>query len=186
MTHLRHASDFDRDFTAARRKPDDLFYRFEAQLTFTPIGLVPEGLRMGLAFEGRVVQGLLEGARVWGSDPLVIRPDGVGVLDVHKMIAFGGANMYEHVRGFCAPPAELELPALEAIAQPGFQFPDVPFPITGFSTFAAPSGPFEHLNRRIARIDGHSSFATGRLVIEARLVAPEVVDGVVGAVAAMV
>lgn len=145
------------------------FYRFEAQLEFTPIGLVPEGLRMALSFEGEVVQGPLEGARVWGSDPLVIRPDGVGVLDVSKIISFAGVNFYEHVRGYCLPPDGLQTPALEVIAEPNFRFPDVRFPITGFSTFAAPPGRFQHLNRRLARIDGHSSFATGRLVIEARL-----------------
>lgn len=158
-------------------RPDerDPFYRFEAQLKFTPIGLVPEGLRLALAFEGKVVTGALEGARVWGSDPLVIRRDGVGVLDVNKIISFNGANLYEHVRGFCAPPQGMEVPPLEVIADPSFRFPDVPFPITGFSTFAAAGEPFAALNRRLARIDGHASFATGRLVIEARLVNPRVV-----------
>lgn len=150
----------------------DPFYRFEAQLEFTPIGLVPEGLRLALAFEGKVVAGALEGARVWGSDPLVIRRDGVGVLDVNKLISFNGANLYEQVRGFCAPPPGMEVPPLEVIAQPSFRFPDVPFPITGFSTFAAAAEPFAVLNGRLARIDGHASFATGRLVIEARLVEP--------------
>lgn len=148
------------------------FYRFEAQLEFTPIGLVPEGPRMGLSFEGKVVAGPLTGARVWGNDPLVIRRDGVGVLDVNKLISFNGVTLYEHVRGFCAPPSGMQVPPLEMLAAPDFRYPDVPFPITGFSTFAAASEPFVELNQRLARIDGHASFATGRLVIEARLVEP--------------
>ena len=156
-----------------RSERDEPFYRFEAQLQFAPIGIVPEGLRMALSFDGTVVSGPLEGARVWGTDPLVIRSDGIGVLDVSKIISLGdGVNLYEHVRGFCSPPPGMDVPPLEVIGAPGFTFPDVPFPITGFSTFAAASPHYTHLNRRLARIDGHASFATGRLVIEARLVDP--------------
>lgn len=145
------------------------YYRFEAQLSITPIGLVPEGLRMDLSFQGRVTGGTFDGARVWGTDPLLIRSDGVGILDVHKMIAKADTIVYEHVRGYCLPPAGLEMPPLDVIARPDFEFPDVPFAISGFSTFAAPSEQLASLNTRLARIVGHSSFATGRLVIEAHL-----------------
>lgn len=162
---------------------NQLFYRFEASIEAQPIGLMPEGLRMALSFEGRVTEGELRGATVAGSDPLLIRSDGVGVLDVNKRIALADVTLYEHVYGYFAPPRHVAAPPLEAMAEPDFAFPDLPFPITGFSVFAAPKGRLFHLNRRIARIDGHSNLASGRLVIEARLVQPGCVDGVRGVAA---
>ena len=56
-------------------------YRFEATLTESvPVGLVPEGVRLDVHFEGEVVEGALTGARVRGIDYLLLRADGVGVI----------------------------------------------------------------------------------------------------------
>jgi hypothetical protein len=61
----------------------DLLYRLEGQMTETvPIGLVPEGVRLDVYFEGRLTHGQLAGARVRGIDYLLLRADGVGVTDV--------------------------------------------------------------------------------------------------------
>ncbi len=69
-----------------------------------PIGLVPEGIRMTVGYEGEISVGMLEGARVWGIDPLLLRADGVGVIDTAKTISDGETTLYEHVQAYCIPP----------------------------------------------------------------------------------
>ena len=170
----------DRSNNPAATEP---LYRFEAQLDFNPIGLVAEGIRMASSFEGRVTGGLLarhgfDGARVWGVDHLLLRSDGVGVIDAQKTISAGEMHLAEHVRGYCIPPAGMEPPPLEAVLAPGFAWPDVPFPIQGFSTFHVHAGLPELavLNRAIARIDGRASFVTGALEITTRIVPRSTMD----------
>lgn len=147
-----------------------LLYRFEAQLTVTPIGLVPEGLRMANSFEGRITQGILRGARVWGIDHLLLRTDGVAVIDAPKTLSNGGTHVFEHVRGYGLPPDGLSMPPLEALLDPAFEWPDMLFPIVGSSTFRTAIPDLLHLNRAVSRIDGWFSFKTGGLAVETRLV----------------
>jgi hypothetical protein len=157
------------------KRPDaqqPLLYRFEASVDVKPVGLVPEGLRLIVTFDGRVTHGLLAGARVWGTDPLLLRRDGVGVIDAPKAISTGDITFHEHVRGYCTPPDGLALPPLEALLEPGFAWPDVLFTVHGFSMFSAAGPKLAALNRAIARIDGRASFARGRLAVETRLMEP--------------
>lgn len=152
------------------RGGDELLYRFEARLDFVPIGRVPEGLRMANSFDGRVTEGAFEGARVWGIDHFLLRPDGVGVVDAPKTISGDGFHLFEHVRAYCLPPEGMEAPPLDAILEPGFEWPDVPFRVHGFSTFRAATPELEYLNRAAARIDGWADMATGALAVETSLV----------------
>ncbi len=147
-------------------------YQFEAQLELNTIGLVPEGLRMANRFEGRITAGLLRGARVWGIDHFVIRSDGIGLIQAEKTISLGGLHLYEHVQAYCYPPAGLPLPALEALVAPGFEWPDVFFPMQGFSTFRAAHPEYLYLNRALARVQGAGNFSSGALRIETSLLAP--------------
>lgn len=146
-----------------------LLYRFEANLEIVPIGIVPEGLRLSVAFDGRITAGILEGARVWGVDPLLLRRDGVGVIDAPKTIFDGRIGIFEHARGYCRPPEGLTMPPLEALLEPGFTWPDVLFPIQGFSLFRAAAPELAFLNDAVASIEGWASFASGRLAIETRI-----------------
>lgn len=146
-----------------------LLYRFEANVEVLPIGIVPEGLRMTVSFDGRVTEGLLEGARVWGIDPLLMRRDGVGVVDAPKTISDGKTTVFEHVRGYCSAPKGLSMPPLETLLEPGFTWPDVLFPVHGFSFFRAAAPELAFLNDAVASIEGWASFAAGRLVIETRI-----------------
>lgn len=148
---------------------EPLLYRFEAALTVTPIGLVPEGIRMANAFEGRVTRGVLEGARVWGIDHLLLRTDGIAVIDAQKTLSGDGVHVVEHVRGYGFPPPGLHLPPLEELLDDAFVWPDVLFPVLGASTFRAAAPQLSYLNREVARIDGWFNFATGGLAIETRL-----------------
>lgn len=157
---------------AAAQAALPLLYRFEAQLAFVPLGIVPEGLRMANSFEGRVTEGMLEGARVWGIDHLLLRRDGVAVIDAQKTISLGDAHVHEHVHGYCLPPDGMDVPPLEAVLTPGFQWPDVAFPIVGASTFRCGVPALAHLNRAVAAIAGEANFVTGALTIETRLLQP--------------
>ena len=160
----------ERTHDLAARTEGQLLYRFEAKLEIMPIGLVPEGIRMANSFEGTVTEGDFVGARVWGIDHLLLRRDGVGVIDAPKTISDSDRHLYEHVRGYWMPPEGMEAPPLEALLDPCFEWPDTLFPVHGFSTFRAGHPELEYLNRAIARIDGWSNPRTGGLVVETRLV----------------
>jgi hypothetical protein len=147
----------------------ELLYRFEAKLDVNVVGLVPEGLLMSNPFEGRVTAGSFLGARVWGIDPFLLRRDGVGIVDVPKTLSGDGFHVQEHVRAYALPPEGLTLPPLEALLEPGFEWPDVAFPIHGSSTFRAAAPELAWLNRAVARVDGSANMATGALIIETRL-----------------
>jgi hypothetical protein len=147
----------------------ELLYRFEADLELTPVGLTPEGIRMTVDYDGTVTTGMLEGARVWGSDPLLLRADGVGVIETAKTISDGTTALYEYVRGYCIPPDGMTIPAPEVILDPSFEWPDADFPILGSSMFRSGSPEYAHLNTTIAAIEGWANFSTQRNAIETRL-----------------
>ena len=148
---------------------DGFLYRFEAQLFVNPVGLVPEGLLMSNAFEGTITDGFMRGGRVSGVDQLLIRRDGISVIDAPKTLELDQRRVVELVRGYCIPPAGLNMPELEQLLAPGFQWPDVPFTIRGCSTFRVADAELSELSGGIARIDGTVSMATGKLVVETRL-----------------
>lgn len=155
----------------------NLLYRFEARLDLNPVGLTAEGFRMANTFEGRVTDGHLmagplAGARVWGVDHFILRRDGVGIVDAQKTLSAGGIHLVEHVRGYATPPEGVELPPLEALAEPDFIWPDLHFPIHGFSQFRAAHDDLAWLNRVHAGIEGWVNMSTGALAIETRIVEP--------------
>jgi len=163
----------DRRGAAARiPAPGDLMYRFEGQLTsVNPVGVLPEGLQLANAFEGTVTHGALAGARVWGVDHFLVRPDGVGVLDAPETFSRGDLHVIGQVRGYALPPAGAPAPPLEAMLDPAFEWPDVPFALKGAVLFRAAHPDLDWMNRVIAVITGEVNMRTGRLVVEARVAA---------------
>jgi hypothetical protein len=162
----------DRPEVASRQTQETLLFQFQAQLNVLPIGIVPEGLRMANSYEGIVTDGEIPtGARVWGNDHLLLRSDGVCVIDAQTTISqVDGVHIYEEVHGYCLPPEGMQVPPLEVLLEPGFEWPDVDFPIVGFSTFRAAAPQYAYLNGVTARIDGWANFKTGGLAIETRAV----------------
>jgi hypothetical protein len=157
--------------TSAARAPrqGELLYRFEGQLTdMLPVGVLPEGLRLVNPFEGTVTDGPLAGARVWGIDHFLVRPDGVGVLDAPETFSRGELHVAGQVRGYAFPPVGAPVPPLQAMLQPDFVWPDVPFRILGSVMFRTSSPELDWMNRALAVISGHVTMSTRRLVIEAR------------------
>jgi hypothetical protein len=149
----------------------ELIYRFEGQLgEMRPIGLFPEGIRFHNDFDARVVAGPFEGGRIFGLDQFLLRPDGVGVIDAPEVIEWGTSRVSVRVRGYVVPPPGLPVPPLEVVAAPDFEFPDVPFRVTGSATFRTAVPGLAGLNRTIAVVEGTVSLATGRLEVEARAV----------------
>ncbi len=132
--------------------------------------MVPEGLRIILPFDGMVVEGALTGYRIEGTDSLLLRDDGVGVIDAQKRLVGPSDQLLEHLRGYCLPPVGLTLPPLEEFLAPEFQWPRALFPVIGFSTFHAAVGDKRWMNRALAQVAGWSSLASGRIALETRIV----------------
>ena len=68
-------------------------------LSFVDIGAAPEGRRVNLPFIGEIIGPYLNG-KVEGTNYVLLRPDGVGVLHVHGLVtATGGDLISIEVRG---------------------------------------------------------------------------------------
>ncbi len=145
-------------------------YRFEGSLTETvPVGLVPEGIRLDVRFEAQVTAGVLVGARVRGIDYLLLRGDGVGVIDAYETIEAGdGRVVSAHAQGYIVPPEGVELPPPEVLLSPEFTWPDLPLPMHGFALYRTGASDLAHLNRIAASFHGHVNVGRGQIFVEAR------------------
>jgi hypothetical protein len=151
----------------------DLLYRFEAQLTeILPIGLVPEGVRLDVHFDGRLTHGQLEGARVRGIDYLLLRSDGIGVVDAREVVVADGRHVAVNVQGYLIPPDDVELPPPHVILAPDFTWPDVALPLHEFALLRTGVSEWQDLNKTVAACEGFVNPGTGQLVIEARAFKP--------------
>ena len=151
----------------------DLLYRLEAQPTeILPIGLVPEGVRLDVYFDGRLTHGQLAFARVRGIDYLLLRSDGVGVLDVREAVVADEGQVEVKAQGYLVPPDDVELPPPDVILAPGFTWPDVALPLQEFALLRTGVAEWQDLNTTIAALEGSVNPGTGQLVLEARAVKP--------------
>lgn len=151
----------------------DLLYRLEAQLTdILPIGLVPEGVRLDVHFDGRLTNGELAGARVRGIDYLLLRSDGVGVVDAREAVVADEGHIEIKAQGYLVPPDGLELPPPDVILAPGFSWPDVELPVQEFALLRTGVAEWQGLNTTIAALEGSVNPGTSELVLEARALRP--------------
>lgn len=152
----------------------NLAYRFEADLAeVVPVGLVPEGIRLDVYFAGQVVEGPLSGASLRGLDYLLLRSDGVGVVDAYEVISTdSGQHVSAHAQGYVTPPPEMQLPPPEVILSPEFQWPDVPLPLHGFVLYRTGAEELAWMNRTALAFEGTVNVGTGKLIIEARAQKP--------------
>ena len=169
---MTSATETRTESTSGRRPAaGELIYRFQARLEeLNPIGVLPEGLRFVNPFEGTVTDGPLAGARVWGIDEFLLRPDGVGVIEAPEALSQDGRHVSGQVRGYALPPDGMIMPPLEALLEPGFEWPPVPFRIVGSVTLRTADPELDYLNRTVAVIRGEVRMDTGSLEIEARAV----------------
>ena len=147
----------------------DLLYRLEAQLTeILPIGLVPEGLRLDVYFDGRLTRGELAGAQVRGIDYLLLRTDGVGVVDAREAVVADEGHVEIKAQGYVVPPGDVELPPPDLILAPGFIWPDVELPVQEFALLRTGVAEWQDLNATIVALEGSVNPGTGQLVLEAK------------------
>jgi len=148
----------------------ELLYRFEGTLgELYPIGVFDDGIRFHNQFDGRITDGPFAGGRIFGLDRFTLRPDGVGVIVAPEVVEAGDTRLALDVRGYVVPPEHVPFPGLEAVASPGFVFPDVAFRITGAATMQTADPRYAQLNRTVAVIEGEVNMASGALSVEARV-----------------
>jgi hypothetical protein len=146
-------------------------YAFEATITrVVPIGLVPEGLRLDAYYQGRMTEGPLTGDTVDGVDYLLLRRDGVGVIDVRQVFSGeGGRTVTTRVHGYLTPSGPM--PPLEAMADPGFAWPDAEIPMHGAVDLRTAAPELQELNATVYGFTGTVNVARGELRIRAQSLA---------------
>lgn len=152
----------------------DLVYRFTADLTeVVPVGLVPEGIRLDAHFTGSIVEGLLHGAQVRGVDYLLLRSDGVGVINVYEVVTTtAGEHVSVHAQGYVVPPDGMSMPPPDVMLGPRFKWPDVPLPMHGFALCRTGAKRLSAFNRTALAFEGTANVGTRKLEVSARAVVP--------------
>ncbi len=146
-------------------------YAFEATMTrVVPIGLVPEGLRLNAYYQGKITDGPLTGDTVDGVDYLLLRRDGVGVIDVRQVFSGeGGRTVATEVHGYIAAP--VPMPPLEEVADPAFVWPDVDLPMHGAVDLRTAAPDLQAINATVFGFTGTVNVARGELRVRAQSLA---------------
>lgn len=145
-------------------------YAFRAQLTrISPIGITPEGLRLDIGFAGTVTDGPLAGSTIDGVDYLLIRPDGIAVVDARELISGDGPATAVHAVGYIVAP--FPMPELAVLADPSFAWPDIDLPVHGSSRMQTADPALRAANHTVYGWAGTVNVAQGVLDIQARSLA---------------
>lgn len=145
-------------------------YSFQAQLNrIAPVGMLPGGLRIDVGFSGTVTDGPLAGQSIDGVDYLLIRPDGVAVIDAHELInGTEGASASIHAQGYIVPP--FEMPELSVLLDPSFAWPDVEMPLHGSARPQTALPAMQAANHTVYAFRGSVNMARGLLLVRARAI----------------
>ena len=146
-------------------------YAYEATRTrVVPVGLVPEGLRLDVYFTGTITEGPLAGDAVEAVDYLLLRPDGVGVLDVRQVISgASGRTVSARGHGYLTPQGPL--PPLEELADPAFVWPDAEMPMHGAFDLRTAAPELQALNATVYGFTGTVNAGRGELRVRAQSLA---------------
>ena len=146
-------------------------YAFETEVTeVVPIGLVPEGLRIDAHYQGSVTEGPLAGDTVTGIDHLLLRRDGIAVIDVRQVArSAAGRTVSWYAGGYITP--EGEMPPLEVIGDPGFVWPDLEMPLHGWATMRTAAPDLQALNSTVYGFTGTVNVARGQLRVRGQSLA---------------
>lgn len=114
-------------------------------------------------------QQLVEGAQMQGVDYLLIRPDGVAVIDARETIrsTHGAGATHARAMGYIGPP--FDMPPLEALLDPQFEWPDVDLPMHGAVTLES-GQKGSPMNSTVYAFIGQVNLAKGQLGIAARAI----------------
>lgn len=140
-------------------------YSFEGQFTdVVPVGLVPRGIRIDIPFTGEVVTGPFEGADVDGIDYLLLRADGVGVMDVHRrMTSREGHVISVSASGYVIMPTGVELPPPDVMLSPDFVWPDMDVSLYGSTFYETGAADLAWLNHTVLVAIGRANLGTWAL-----------------------
>lgn len=146
-------------------------YGFQAQITrVAPVGVVPDGLRIDVGFAGSMSDGPLTGSPIEGVDYLLIRADGIGVIEAREYVVVeGGGALSLRVDGYIVPP--FPMPPLEALLDPAFEWPDADLPLHGAARMSAASAQLAAVNQNVYAFNGAVNMARGSLVVAGRRIA---------------
>ncbi|MGY1712341.1 DUF3237 family protein [Geodermatophilus sp. SYSU D00758] len=138
-------------------------YVFEASITNAiPIGVVGADVRMDVHVEGTITEGLMAGGTVTGIDHLLMRADGVGVLDVRELIRTpDGAVVALTALGYAVPP--FDMPPPDRLTSPDMQWPDVDVPLHGAATMQTGVPALAEVNRTVFGFTGTVNMARGQI-----------------------
>lgn len=158
--------------------PPDFAFRIEATFTdVAAIGMLPEGLRIDAHYDGNTVAGPLAGASVRGVDYVLIRSDGVGVLDVRETITTpAGRRIAVRAQGYGSLRSEPQAGA-EAVPPQDAKvaWPDEPRPVLGVATCQTADPEFLWMNQALLVFSGTVNLGTGKLHAVGRVLTPEMV-----------
>jgi hypothetical protein len=134
------------------------------------VGLVPEGIRLESYSSGEFTDGLLLGATGEWVDYLLIRHDGVRVIDVRGYADDpNGMPVVWSMKGFFGEPSPPPLEVrIEAMLDPEFEFPDVEFPIHGAAWFQTMAPEHAYLNHTVFGFTGTLNPYQGKMRITFR------------------
>lgn len=142
-------------------------YWFRAQINrVSPIGLVGEGLRVNLGFSGPIGPEPLGGMTLEGTCYLLIRRDGVAVIDAREVV-LGDVGVAASIQagGYVVPP--IDLPELAVLADPSFVWPNLDLPMHGWTRPQTSRADLQAMNRSVYAFTGSVNMATGALAVDA-------------------
>ena len=142
-------------------------YAFQAQLTrLSPVGVVAEGLRIDVGFAGTMTAGPWAGSAIEGIDYLLIRPDGVAVIDARELVSGErGPVAAVHAEGYIVPP--FPMPSLGELLDPSFTWPDVDLPLHGSARVQASGSESTAASRTVFGFSGSVNMSRGSLTVAA-------------------
>jgi len=124
---------------------------YEEKLKTLPpvdIGAVPEGRRLDVPFTGDVSGPIIHG-KVEGTDYMLLRPDGVGIMHVHCVVTTDGGDLISYqVSGFLTAA------------------PDGRFSVKGAITYQTGSKELSWLNSTQGVVDGFFDMSTSELNVK--------------------
>lgn len=160
--------------------PPDFAFRMEATFTdVAMIGMLPEGLRIDAHCSGSMIAGPLAGAIVRGVDYLLIRSDGVIVLDVRESITTAaGRCIAVRAQGYGSVGSEPRAGA-DAVPPPGAKmaWPDASSPLLGVAICQTTDPEFLWMNETMLVFTGTANLGTGKLQAAGRALTPQMVLG---------
>lgn len=160
--------------------PPDFAFKMEATFTeVAVIGMLPEGLRLDAHYKGSMIAGPLAGASVRGVDYLLIRSDGVTVLDVRETITTAtGRCIAVRAQGYGTIGSKPQAGA-DAVPLQGAKvaWPDASSPLLGVAICQTTDPEFLWMNETLLVFNGTANLGTGKLQAVGRALTPQMVLG---------